>query len=438
MTIVAEMLSGLEHAHVNQIIHRDLKPDNVLISNRGEVKITDFGLATLKDLPTVTQEGMVVGTPSFMAPEQAEGSEITPATDVFACGLILFEMLTGHRVHEGTTMAETFQNVMKYQPPHFEEYAEAIPPLVEPVLRRMLERNTAKRFASAGEARESLVASQPEGLLPGTLIADFLLGEPIHRMTARSVVPHKHFSLWLRTGSAAIFVLVIAWLIYYFAVIHNTAVPSKPTPQIEPESLIVAKPVTQPVDTTVHVVPGTTEPTPVAAKPHTLEPQSPLVSNVPIKRPEMPPATGPGLLSISCVPWAQVYIADTLVGTTPLPAPIKLPSGSYDLVLLNPEIGQPVVRPVTVKPGETSDLKVNLYDYVARIRVASVKPWADVYINGKLELRTPSSKTIFRPLGRYVVTLRNPDFPEHSDTLTFREGDPVHEIRVDLSQKSHQ
>ena len=77
VTIAGEILAGLEHAHAAGIVHRDLKPDNVLVSARGEVKITDFGLATLRDQPTVTQEGMVIGTPSYMAPEQAEGGEIT-------------------------------------------------------------------------------------------------------------------------------------------------------------------------------------------------------------------------------------------------------------------------------------------------------------------------------------------------------------------------
>ncbi len=104
-------------------------------------------------------------------------------------------------------------------------------------------------------------------------------------------------------------------------------------------------------------------------------------------------------------------------------------------MLLNPEIGLPISRAVTIVGRKTTDLRINLYDFVARIRISSVKPWADVYVNGKLEMRTPSSKLIFRPLGTYIITLKNPDFPDYQETLVFREADPIHEIRVDLAQR---
>ncbi|HEY3296179.1 MAG TPA: serine/threonine-protein kinase [bacterium] len=434
VTLAAEILAGLEHAHAAGIIHRDLKPDNVLVSKRGEVKITDFGLASLKDQPTVTQEGMVIGTPSYMAPEQADGSEITPATDVFALGLILFEMLTGKRIHAGATLAETFQNVLKYQPPRFEDYRETISPGIEFVLRRMLEKAPARRYTSAVEAHAALLQTQPDGLLPNALIADFLSGDTVRRPVVTGKVQARARSKSVRTMAIGLLVVVAAGAAYQL--ITTRAWEKAHT--LPPVVLTDTIPLPTPPGDTVRVKPGPTPPETlstggVAQKPP-VKPVSP--QNPPGKKDTtagVAAARQPGTLDITCRPWATVYIADSLIGTTPLPSPLRLSEGTYSLVLVNPEIGLPVVRTVTVKGGQTTDLRVNLYDYVARIRIASVKPWADVFVNGKFELRTPSSKTIFRPLGTYTLSLKNPDYPVYTDTLTFREGEALREIRVDLT-----
>jgi hypothetical protein len=79
-------------------------------------------------------------------------------------------------------------------------------------------------------------------------------------------------------------------------------------------------------------------------------------------------------------------------------------------------------------------LDVDLYDFVAKIRAASVRPWADVYVDGTKELRTPSSRIIFLPLGTHTISLQNPDFKTYSEEVVFKQGDPVYEIRVDLAQ----
>lgn len=432
VALAADILAGLEQAHAAGIIHRDLKPDNVLVSHRGEVKITDFGMASLKDQPTITQEGMALGTPSYMAPEQADGTEITPGTDVFAVGLILFEMLTSRRVHQGETLPETFQNVLKYQPPRFEDYREFIPTGVEFVLRRMLEKSPAKRYATAQEAHAALLQTQPDGLLPNALIADFLSGEAIRRPVAKGRVQAHQRSHAVRTATVLL-VMVVAVGAGYSIIARRDWARTHRLPTVLPDTIKLVEPPEVPVvienppappETTsgggeTSQLPSVTKPTPPISKPDTS-------AGVVASR-------EPGLLDVTCRPWATVFIGDSSVGTTPLPGPLHLSAGNYSLVLLNPEIGLPIVRNVTVHPGQTTDVNVNLFDYVARLRIASVKPWADVYVDGKFELRTPSNKTVIRPLGTHIILLKNPDYPAHADTLTFREGDPVREIRVDFT-----
>ncbi len=432
VTIAAEILAGLEQAHAAGIVHRDLKPDNVLVSHRGEVKITDFGLASLRDQPTVTQEGMVVGTPSYMAPEQATGGEIGPATDLFALGLILFEMLTGQRLIEGSSLAEAFQSVLKYSQPKLEPHREHIPEAVEPVLRRLLEKQPDKRFHSAGEAREALVASQAEGLLPRTLIADFLSGEPIRRAAAKRAARAKSHALQITFTIALI--VITGGVAYYLWETGRSAQPlptdtlsAQQGPLISDTS--TATPSTQRPPDTLAVLNGGYQPT-TGTSPGPKETR--VIETPPVVTP--PAVREAGSVEITTRPWASVYIGDSLWGTTPLAKPLRLDAGDYDLVLLNPEIGFPITKKISVEPGEQSNLKVNLYDAVARIRVASVKPWADVYVDGKLELRTPSSRTIFRPLGNHTITLKHPDFPIYTTEVSFKPNDPIYEVRIDLTR----
>jgi serine/threonine protein kinase len=432
VTIAEEILAGLEHAHAAGIVHRDLKPENVLVSKRGEVKITDFGLAMLRDMPSVTQQGMVVGTPAYMAPEQAEGGEVGAAADIFALGLMLFEMLTGRRVIEGNTLTETFQNVLKYQPPHLEELEQEGAAAVIPVLRRMLERQPAKRFATAAEARAALLQSQQAGFLPRTLIADYLSGEPMRRATTKSVAQRRAWTRPLSVIAIAILIVVAAVVVYNVArlMTHREAVKSEAADTMR----AVSVPVTTPAKDSA-VVPRSDNIPPPEETAAQEKPREIVENKGTTKLVEMPAVTGPGFVDVVCQPWARVYLGDSLIGTTPLPSPLKLAAGHHDLIFLNPEIGQPVQQPVTVTAGQTTVLRVDLFAHVARIRIASVKPWADVYVDGKLEMRTPSTKIIFRPLGTHTITLKHPDYPVRTDTIAFREGDPVHEIRTDLTHK---
>ncbi|NUN70185.1 MAG: serine/threonine protein kinase, partial [Bacteroidetes bacterium] len=103
-TVARHVLRALSVAHERGIIHRDIKPGNILVSTAGTVKVTDFGLAAVALSPTMTMEGMVLGTPAYMAPEQVRGDEVDHRTDLFALGLTVAETVTGERLFEGSTL----------------------------------------------------------------------------------------------------------------------------------------------------------------------------------------------------------------------------------------------------------------------------------------------------------------------------------------------
>ncbi|MCS7309411.1 MAG: serine/threonine protein kinase, partial [Armatimonadetes bacterium] len=93
--IALQVLGALEHAHRMGVVHRDIKPENIHLLPDGLVKLTDFGIARIVFEPNITLDGQIFGTPSYMSPEQIEGKEIDPRTDIFSLGVVLYEMLTG-------------------------------------------------------------------------------------------------------------------------------------------------------------------------------------------------------------------------------------------------------------------------------------------------------------------------------------------------------
>lgn len=140
-----EICAGLAAAHSRQILHRDLKPSNILVDGRGQAHITDFGLA----IKISEDAGEQAGTPAYMAPEQFRGEPSTPRTDLYALGLVLYELYTGKRPFEGASFAECRQQHLKEIPPLPSEKTRDLEAGVEATILRCLEKDPARRPASA-------------------------------------------------------------------------------------------------------------------------------------------------------------------------------------------------------------------------------------------------------------------------------------------------
>lgn len=165
-----QVANGLAAAHDKGIVHRDLKPENLFVCRDGRVKILDFGLAKLAakvavepDGATITGSqtaaGVVMGTASYMAPEQVRGELVDPRTDMFAFGAVLFEMLSGKRAFQRDTAAETMTAILRDDLPEITDIQPSIPPALDRIVRRCLEKNPDHRFQSAKDlafALESL------------------------------------------------------------------------------------------------------------------------------------------------------------------------------------------------------------------------------------------------------------------------------------------
>src|SRR5215471_9427809 len=220
LALALAVANGLAFAHDHGLVHRDVKPQNVLLNREGEVKVTDFGIARSLHMDHgVTQTGTVLGTGEYLAPEQASGKPVSPATDVYSLGVVLWELLAG----EVPFVAENFVAValrhVNEPPPHLRERRPDVTPRLEAAVDRALAKDPARRFPSMTAFAKELRAclAEVEGktpLPPEDDMAMTLVVPPAHappppapRRAARPARSRRRLAVWvlvaLLVGGAA-------------------------------------------------------------------------------------------------------------------------------------------------------------------------------------------------------------------------------------------
>jgi serine/threonine-protein kinase len=432
--VCIQMAEGLQAIHDAGIIHRDLKTSNAMLDPKGRVALMDFGIAkdTQQGLTVgATAIGQVIGTPEYMSPEQARGEKIDARSDLYALGIIIFEVFSGHVPFQGTTPIATIFKTIEEPPPLEGERAAGIPRSVIPILAKVLAKHAAERFQSAREMAEALRAARAEivggPLTPAPGAGSFDVASntmtsvdaPGSRPTLVTPAPSRTIE-----GSAA----TVGPLPKTLAPTRTPTVrtPARPVRVAPGRRQGVAPGVVVGIATAAAAVllvagwlvaarlgrVGSASPTPddpttvtsTPAPPPTLAvaPSPVSIGTVPVPPPTAPPPTAPPQVP---TPWPATTLA-----SVPQPTPRPQPTVSFaPLVTLAPS----TLRPT---PSASASLQVR------------VVPWAEVRLDDRVVGTTPFAPLTLKP-GPHSLEFVHPDFKPVRRKVTLSPGQT---LKIDL------
>ncbi|MBA4313675.1 MAG: serine/threonine protein kinase, partial [Chlorobiaceae bacterium] len=156
LEIAIQVCDGLQAAHEKGVVHRDIKSENLMVTTKGQVKITDFGLAKLKGATKLTKAGSTLGTAAYMSPEQSRGEEVDHRSDIFSFGVVLYEMLTTHLPFRGEHIAAIQYSIVNEEPPPLARYNEKITDELQHIVSKSLEKDRDDRYQHIDEMLSDL------------------------------------------------------------------------------------------------------------------------------------------------------------------------------------------------------------------------------------------------------------------------------------------
>ena len=204
--ILSQVASALEHAHKRGILHRDIKPENIMFHESGKAVLVDFGIAkAMESTSSFTRVGAVVGTPHYMSPERCQGKPIDARSDIYALGVLFWEMLTGKKLYDGRdTVAVTYAHVFEPIPPLPPEFAR-----FQPLMSKLLAKNPDDRLQSAGQLVHALAKFRSPGIAAREFetrkVGAF---DVLPAPAARAIQSPK---LWIGLATGALIALAAGW-----------------------------------------------------------------------------------------------------------------------------------------------------------------------------------------------------------------------------------
>ena len=453
--LIRQILSGLKAVHDAGIVHRDLKPGNILVDEDDVIHLLDFSLAYAPMDVRITSHTDIVGTPGYLAPEIIGGGESSPKSDLFAVGIIFYELLTGKALFTSDDIYEILQKVQDAQIPDISEYRDDVPPKLFELTKKLLAPHPADRFSSADEVLDDLAN----------------IDIPDETISAQVIVKQKRRKHLILLVLAAVF---SASLISKFA-LHD--VKKEPVVKSEPLSASnTVRMVTSNSDSgaagsgaefsdTLSALLTPVENEPVATKEpeqrQSADSDSELNTaekserdSINIKavsagdsaeeifveavesEPDDPIQTAFDSVNISfnIKPWASVYCDRKYLGTTPVLETIKLPSGYYSFRFEHVEFPS-LFKSLDLSGAESYGFDIDLKQEFGSLEFA-VKPWGYLYIDDIERGTTPLPAPIYIEPGEHSIRLNHPDFPEIVRVISISAGEKLL-IEENFSSKSN-
>ena len=307
-SIGIELCHALSYAHERGLIHRDIKPGNVMLSSLGSVKLADFGIVLVTGSANLTTTGQVIGTPSYMSPEQIRGEHLGPASDIFSLGVLLYEMVTGVKPFQGPSDVAITHAIINKRPARIRRLAPNVPRRFSRVIMRCLRKKPGRRFLTMNEVAEALSRTLPRKGPETKEIVSALVAATGGAGGGEGTLPMGLQGKPSRRGMRFALTIIVAASLA--AVI-------------------------------------------------TLWPREP-VREPPILP---PPAEAPAAVSLTvhAYPWAEVILDGKSLGFTPRAEPFDAREGPHVLLLRNPHLGEQRIN-LELVAGRPETISVNLLE----------------------------------------------------------------------------
>ncbi len=436
--VLQQTALGLQAAHQKNILHGDIKPSNILVSFAGEVKLADFGMAALKSNPHAETQQEIKGTLAYFSPEQILGEKQGEFSDIFSLGATFYELLTGTTAFHGENSREYFKAIIEDDPIAYLSKDEDIPAELIGICAKMLAKRVGDRYATCKELLAALDGfSAGHDFEADAVRLSSYLQKPhdyTEAIVVRPVSGPVHRSGWRASRLIYLAILVLFIVAAYFAASELAGVN---TADLDPVATISASPdpgeqspaaqqgssvQTASTPAPENLLGGTgplAEPTPKAVQPDaivrrdtSLQSESEVGESV---------AVPPGLLLVTCTPWAQVFVDGDSLGLTPLGGPIALPAGMHEVVFKNPGFQQRT-ESIEVKSNEETVLDFSFWSTVGRLKL-DVSPWAEVFIDDVFKDSVPPQDTPFvLTPGLHRLSLRHPEIGQWDTEVNIVAG----------------
>ncbi len=358
--LLKQICSALGAAHAKSIVHRDIKPENFFVtkSHDGEnfIKVLDFGIAKLKTDQSgpanhmQTQAGIVLGTPTYMSPEQAEGNtqDADHRTDIYSLGIVLYQMLTGVPPFAGKSFAELIIKHLQHDPPALGDSRADLAPAWDGLIRKALAKKPDNRFQSMADLYEAAVAAEGQAVSVGVFAQEH----------ASTPSPARTKLLWLAMPTSVVVAVAI-----FFATRGEGERPERKGPTLASDAApggngiapgtpgLPPRQLASDARVTAQVQPPSADAAPAQVVP---------IDAAPDAKPSAAPQVvkknrGEGRLRVAADPWAKIFVDGKAYGQTP--KELTLSAGPHKVRLVNNVTGAKSYRKVTIRKGKLSKIR---------------------------------------------------------------------------------